>query len=68
MELVEEINKQYSDDNKELALKLRPDLDGLLFIDEQRVAVDKGNDVNKCFSYEFVKWVVDQWKVAHDVD
>ncbi|MCP4575979.1 MAG: hypothetical protein GY846_06820 [Deltaproteobacteria bacterium] len=64
-ELIEELKAFYADDNRELALQLRPDLNGLLFLHEQRTCETGGCKANSSFSHDFVKWVVEQWKRTH---
>ena len=65
--MVEEIKAFYWRGNKELAIKSRPDLKGQLFVDEPVMAVEEARQMGNSFGTKFVKWVVDQWKIAHSM-
>jgi len=64
-ELKEKIKDFYASGNRELALQLRSDLKGLLFLDDNGNSKDEEDKPGNCYSHDFVKWVVDQWKTAH---
>ena len=62
-----DIARMYDDDNRALAMTLRPDLESSLFVSEPLTGEDTDCSASGCFSDAFVRWIVNQWKMARTV-